>query len=194
MRKMRQRILIYGDSNVWGARFGGSRVPHSRRWANQVRRMLRGRADITTNGVCGRVAGSFRTDKPHKNGHDYFVECLHAALPVGLVIIALGTNDLQQRFHRTADDIIADLTWYAECASGVRVVYILPPPFAVDDTSGPEFTSESLAVQQQLITRRAELGDTIVLGRLPLSDGLHFSPRGHDRVAKIVRNYIRKKL
>ena len=186
--------MIYGDSNVWGARFGGSRIPYSRRWANQVRRMLRGRADITVDGVCGRVAGSFRTDKPHKNGHDYFVECLHAALPVDLVIIALGTNDLQQRFHRAADDIIADLTWYAECASGVRVVYILPPPFAVDDTSGPEFTSESLAVQQQLITRRAELGDTIVLGRLPLSDGLHFSPRGHDRVAKIVRNYIQERL
>ena len=186
--------MIYGDSNVWGARFGGSRIPYSRRWANQVRRMLRRRVDIVVDGVCGRVAGSFRTDKPHKNGHDYFVECLHAALPVDLVIIALGTNDLQQRFHRAADDIIADLTWYAECASGVRVVYILPPPFAVDDTSGPEFTSKSLAVQQQLITRRTELGDTIVLGRLPLSDGLHFSPCGHDRAAKIVRNYIRKKL
>lgn len=108
---MRQRILIYGDSNVWGARFGGSRIPYSRRWANQVRRMLRRRVDIVVDGVCGRVAGSFRTDKPHKNGHDYFVECLHAALPVDLVIIALGTNDLQQRFHRAADDIIADLTW-----------------------------------------------------------------------------------
>lgn len=63
---MRQRILIYGDSNVWGARFGGSRIPYSRRWANQVRRMLRRRVDIVVDGVCGRVAGSFRTDKPHK--------------------------------------------------------------------------------------------------------------------------------
>ena len=33
-----KRIFIYGDSNVWGDSFVGSRVRHSDRWVNRLKR------------------------------------------------------------------------------------------------------------------------------------------------------------
>ena len=79
----------------------------------------------------GRVAGEFRTDKPHKNGKATFAKSLSDAGPLDLIIVALGTNDLQQRFERTASDIIDDLLSY-KTTSLVPIVYILPPNFQVD--------------------------------------------------------------
>lgn len=59
-----KRILIYGDSNVWGANFTSKRIRYSDRWVNRLGRALRGREQVTADGVRGRVAGDFRTDKP----------------------------------------------------------------------------------------------------------------------------------
>ncbi|RKV99643.1 MAG: arylesterase, partial [Candidatus Saccharimonas sp.] len=87
-----KRILIYGDSNVWGANFASKRICYSDRWVNRLGRTLRGRAQVTADGVRGRVAGDFRTDKPHKNGLSTFTTALQKADNFDLIIIALGTN------------------------------------------------------------------------------------------------------
>ena len=92
-----KRVFIYGDSNVWGDTFVGPRVRYSDRWVNRLKRELRGKAHIITNGLSGRVAGDFCKAKPYKNGKHTFAEALQQAGNVDIVIIALGTNDLQQQ-------------------------------------------------------------------------------------------------
>ncbi len=81
-----KRILIYGDSNVWGENFIGARVRYSDRWANRLRKDLRGKARVIADGLPGRVAGEFRTDKPHKNGKATFAKSLSDAGPLDLII------------------------------------------------------------------------------------------------------------
>jgi len=181
-----KRILIYGDSNVWGDNFAGPRIPYSLRWVNRLRRLERGNLMIIANGVPGRVAGNFRLDKQECNGKNDFVKQYTQASPVDTVIIALGTNDLQDRFHRSVEDIIEDLLWYKEAARGVDVVYLLPPYFDTGEASGPEFTVKSNNILKELIRRKDELGDVIYVGSIELSDGIHFSEKGHSLVAKIV--------
>ena len=161
-----KRILIYGDSNVWGANFASKRICYSDRWVNRLGRALRGRAQVTADGVRGRVAGDFRTDKPDKNGLPAFTTALQKADNFDLIIIALGTNDLQQRFARTPEDIVRDLLEYRNLAGKTPIIYILPPCFDTSDNS-------------------------IELPKLPLSDGLHFSPLGHYQVFKIVREVLK---
>ena len=81
-----KRIFIYGDSNVWGDSFVGSRVRHSNRWVNRLKRELRGKAHIIADGLSGRVAGDFCKAKPYKNGKHTFVEALQQAGNVDIVI------------------------------------------------------------------------------------------------------------
>ena len=183
-----KRILIYGDSNVWGENFIGARVRYSDRWTNRLRKDLRGKARVIADGLPGRVAGEFRTDKPHKNGKATFAKSLSDAGPLDLIIVALGTNDLQQRFERTASDIIDDLLSY-KTTSLVPIVYILPPNFQVD--ASPEFTETSEKLRQELLRHQNELGGSIELPKLPLSDGIHFSPQGQRQVPNIVRKMLR---
>jgi hypothetical protein len=186
-----KRVFIYGDSNVWGDTFVGPRVRYSDRWVNRLKRELRGKAHIIANGLSGRVAGDFCKAKPYKNGKHTFAEALQQAGNVHIVIIALGTNDLQQQYNRTAQAIIHDLTDYQKLAHGANIIYILPPAFSTGEDSGPEFTEQSEEIRQEILRDKDSLGEYIELPLMPLSDGIHFSAKGHRLLARIVKNALK---
>jgi lysophospholipase L1-like esterase len=186
-----KRVFIYGDSNVWGENFAGPRIPYHLRWANRLKRSLRDIYKITTDGVSGRVAGNYRSDKPELNGQSTFRESYEKAEHVDIVVIALGTNDLQERFNRSADNIIDDLSWYSNATDGGKVIYLLPPNFNDTEESGPEFTSKSQKLRHQIIKKRGELIDYIAVDNIELSDGVHFSKQGHKLIANTVGERLR---
>ena len=186
-----KRIFIYGDSNVWGDSFVGSRVRYSDRWVNRLKRELRGKAHIIADGVPGRVAGDFCKAKPHKNGKQAFAKALQRAGNVDIIIIALSTNDLQQQYGRTAQAVIHDLTDYQKLAHGANIIYILPPAFSTGEDSGPEFTEQSEEIRQEILRDKDSLGEYIELPLMPLSDGIHFSAKGHRLLARIVKNALK---
>ena len=186
-----KRIFIYGDSNVWGDSFVGSRVRYSDRWVNRLKRELRGKAHIIANRIPGRIAGDFCKAKPHKNGKQAFTKALQQAGNVDTIIIALGTNDLQQQYGRTARTIIQDLTDYQKLADSADVIYLLPPAFSTGEDSGPEFTEQSEEIRQEILRDKDSLGEYIELPPMPLSDGIHFSAKGHRLLARIVKNALK---
>ena len=186
-----KRIFIYGDSNVWGDSFVGSRVRYSDRWVNRLKRELRGKAHIIADGLSGRVAGDFCKVKPYKNGKQAFAKALQRAGKVDIIIIALSTNDLQQQYGRTAQAVIHDLTDYQKLAHGANIIYILPPAFSTGEDSGPEFTEQSEEIRQEILRDKDSLGEYIELPLMPLSDGIHFSAKGHRLLARIVKNALK---
>ena len=108
-----------------------------------------------------------------------------------IIIISLGTNDLQQQYNRTAQAIIQDLIDYQKLAHGTNVIYILPPAFSTGEDSGPEFTEQSEEVRQEILRHKDSLGEYIELPPMPLSDGIHFSAKGHRLVARVVKNALK---
>ena len=54
----------------------------------------------------------------HKNGHTYLAPCLESHAPLDLVIIMLGTNDLESRFGLGAHDIAAGAGELVKLVSG----------------------------------------------------------------------------
>ena len=186
-----KRIFIYGDSNVWGDTFVGPRVRYSDRWVNRLKQELRGKAHIIANGLSGRVAGDFCKAKPYKNGKQAFAKALQRAGNVDIIIIALGTNDLQQQYNRTAQAIIQDLTDYQKLADSADVIYLLPPAFSTGEDSGPEFTEQSEEIRQEILRDKDSLGEYIELPFIPLSDGIHFSAKGHRLVARVVKQALK---
>lgn len=191
---MMKRVFVYGDSNVWGDNLAGPRVPYYLRWTNRLRKTLRNDYKFIVNGVCSRVAGDYRSDKPSRNGQSYFRQAYEAAGHVDIVIIALGTNDLQERFGRSVNDIINDLLWYRNVANQSEVIYVLPPNFSDAEESGPEFTTKSQKIRSQLIENKDRLVNYIVVENIELSDGVHFSAQGHKMMAKIVGERLKAEI
>ena len=91
-----RRILCYGDSNTWGFTPGtGVRYDTDTRWTAVAQKELGEHYTIIEEGLNART-----TVYPHprsigRNGRDFLVPCLISQKPLDLVVLMLGTNDLQ---------------------------------------------------------------------------------------------------
>ncbi len=152
------RILAYGDSNTWGWRpvdigFQTTRFADSERWAGVLETALEARlgepTKVIVDGLVGRTTdvdrdqiGSLTADD--FNGAESLPERLAQSNPLNLVVIMLGTNDLQQAIQRQPTDIAGALLRMSELARASNqalysvypapeVVLVAPP--ALGDTS-----------------------------------------------------------
>jgi lysophospholipase L1-like esterase len=103
-------ILAYGDSNTWGAvpqpyRGAGGRFGNER-WTRVLQAALGNGVELFEEGLNGRttclddpIEGAIR------NGERYLPVALLTHMPLDLVIVMLGTNDLKARLSMTAGDI-----------------------------------------------------------------------------------------
>ena len=92
-----KRILCYGDSNTYGhdpAR-GGARLPREQRWPGALAGLLGEGYEILEEGLCGRTTVLEDPTAPGLNGLSYLGPCLLSHRPLDLIILMLGTNDLQ---------------------------------------------------------------------------------------------------
>jgi len=88
------------------ARGGGHRFAPDRRWPGVMRRQLGVGWLVIEEGHPSRT--TVRDDPiegGHKNGLKALPICLESHMPLDLVILMLGTNDLKHRFAATAGDI-----------------------------------------------------------------------------------------
>ena len=197
------RILIYGDSNVWGDKgFGENGAPLGRyaakqQWPNILQRLLGDEYDIIQAGLCGRTAGEYAEQAPYLGGKIGYEIALREASPVEGVIIALGVNDVS---HKRASDeqIVADLQWYStytrayaadsenDMVSSGNVWYIAPvqryKPLA----------SKLHCIDEKLRTTHATISNPLDDNDDYAPDGIHFSLQGHRRVAQAVYDAIKQ--
>ncbi len=104
-------ILCFGDSNTYGAvptlaRTGRHRYSPERRWPGVMRRQLGAGWEVVEEGHPSRT--TLRDDPiegAHKNGLRALRICLESHMPLDLVIVMLGTNDLKHRFAANPSDI-----------------------------------------------------------------------------------------
>jgi len=88
-------ILCYGDSNTWGAVPGIlTRHPFSVRWPGVLSKELGSGCQIVEDGINGRRTVWEDPENPCRNGLEGLGYALYRAKPLDLVILMLGTNDL----------------------------------------------------------------------------------------------------
>lgn len=203
-----KKILIYGDSNTWGDNFiTGIRLEDNKQWPNILQKRLGSNYKIIQEGLPGRVAGNCELVKTYKNGKSTFISTFRTCSPVDIVIIALGTNDLQVKYNKSSDDIINDLLWYKDIIleqyndlddrlkyfndKEPRIIYLLPPKFDIEKCDGI-FNNNSEKIRQSLKELKNKIDDVIILEDLPLvDDGIHLSSKGHIMLADIVEEVIK---
>lgn len=104
------RILCYGDSNTWGffpePEPPAARHPAAHRWPRVMAAALGPDVEVIEEGLNGRTTDVADPAHPELTGAGldgaaYLPACLASHLPLDLVVIMLGTNDLKAQFARS---------------------------------------------------------------------------------------------
>ena len=99
-------VVAFGDSNTWGYEPGaGVRLAPETRWTGVMQLELGPAWRVIEEGLNGRTTVFDDPIEPDRRGADYLPPCLRSHAPLDLLIIALGCNDLKQRFSASAGDI-----------------------------------------------------------------------------------------
>ena len=199
-------ILCYGDSNTWGA------VPNENRrydlherWAGVLRDALGGGFWLIEEGLSGRTTvHSDPIEGAHKNGLTHLPAVLESHVPLDLVIIMLGTNDLKMRFSVSAFDIaqgagtlvhaIQQGTW----GNVPHVLLIAPPPltkltyfadmFAGGVEKSRQFAAEYRRVAGELNCAFFDAGTVVTTSD---GDGVHWEAEDHRKLGFALVDVVR---
>ncbi|HSX04890.1 MAG TPA: SGNH/GDSL hydrolase family protein [Candidatus Saccharimonadales bacterium] len=211
-------VLCYGDSNTYGQTPDRSRrYSANERWTGILQQQLGDGYYVIEEGLGGRTTDLRHVDpnKPSRNGLVYFRACIDSHMPLDIVIIMLGTNDLKTIYHRSAEDVAQSLKQYPEyldayCAgNGIkRPRIILVSPAYMDETA-PHFTESmprpgiydavSAQKSKQLaepIKRLAQETTCEFFDAGPVTrtgdDGCHLDQPSHQRLADALAVLVRK--
>lgn len=207
-----KKILIYGDSNLWSFNHKeNKRLEEKYRWGNMLQDYLKNEYEIIQEGLPGRIAGNCDELKKYKNGKDTFEAIFRTQAPIDIIIIALGTNDLQTMYSRNHNEIYNDLMWYKALVNNIfedpiykvrffnncclpRFIYVLPANFDYQKDAKNLYNENSEKERLLLIEKfkHEYVGDYVILNDIELADGdgLHYTIGGQRKVFEIVKEII----
>lgn len=144
-------VLCYGDSNTHGAKpdRSGRYVSHER-WTGILQDELGSDYYVIEEGLGGRTTDleHHNPGKATRNGIDYFKACVDSHMPLNIIVIMLGTNDLKTIYKRSAEDVATALRQYPEyvmnyCKDRNQKVprIILVSPAYMDETASKFYES-----------------------------------------------------
>ena len=173
-------LVCFGDSNTWGyvPGSGGERFPRAQRWPVILQRLLGEEWEVVAEGLSGRTATVERPDSEGRNGLPYLLPCLHSHAPVDVVVVFLGTNDVNYVADERVARCVARLVEIVR-RCGAEPLVVCPAPFDGHDLEA---------------SFRAELDcDVLVAPPYPVVDGdvEHLDADGHAALAAAVAEHLR---
>ena len=213
MEAVLSAILCYGDSNTWGFDIeswkpaepvGLARFAQDIRWPGVLAAELGKGHRVIEEGLNGRTTvWDDPVEGEHRNGRRYLLACLESHAPIDAVVLALGTNDLKERFSASPADIAAGAAALARIVLGSgtgpggkppRLLIVAPFPLGEGIRSSPFgeiFGYERGLEKSKLLASRYE-AEAAALGAGFLDaggivtahplDSLHLSAASHRRL------------
>ena len=211
---MMKTVLCYGDSNTYGyVPETGMRYPRDVRYPGRLQILLGDEYAVIEEGCNGRTTIYDDPIDGWKNGLDYLRPCLNSHKPIDIVILMLGSNDLKQTFHLTAEqiaenagvlvDVIKEFT--AEKQGFVpKIILVSPPEIGTGIKTSPfygAFSEEAVSESKRFSENYKKVADSkgciffnaaqyIYPSKV---DSLHLTVEGHkvlaEELCKVVRAY-----
>lgn len=203
-----KRIVCFGDSNTWGYNpEDGSRYPENVRWTGLLQTLLGDEFKIIEEGQNGRtIVNADPWEWGTKAGIDYVIPMLESQMPVDLLIIMLGSNDMKDKFNLPAPDIAGSMQnmllkikshadYHLNCPD-MKILLVTPPLIGENFANSPFApffnadkvinTSKELAKWYELVANQFGClffdASAIVSGGD--TDSLHLDPQGHKKLAE----------
>ncbi|MEO3435103.1 GDSL-type esterase/lipase family protein [Inquilinus sp. CAU 1745] len=208
------RILVYGDSNSWGwrpnAEAEARRLPAAERWPSVMDDALGQDYEVVVDAMNGRTTNvDYAEGWGSHSGEDFngqrgLPAAIEGAVPIDLVIIFLGANDLKPEFDRTPQEIAAgamELATLAAEQSEAEVLVVVPP--ALGDISGTPMAdgfAGAEAKSRRLPAAFAQAADAtgipLFTDAAPIDslDGIHMTAQAHTRVGEAIADRVREVL
>lgn len=210
---MRRTVLCYGDSNTYGAAVvprPDNRYDYEERWPGVLADCLGTGWLVIEEGLNGRT--TVRDDPvegEYRNGKTYLLPCLYSHMPLDLVAVMLGTNDLKTRFNASPSDIAQGLGTLVSMVRSAAVgrggqspeiLVIAPPPILETLPLHAEMFvgafQKSLQLAGQYAALATSLGthffDGASVARSSPADGFHLDAEAHRALGLAVAGMIRK--
>lgn len=200
-----KNILCYGDSNTWGAIPGVlRRFDPDVRWTGVLAKALGSGYQIHEDGINGRRTVWDDPVNPCRNGLDALGYALYRTKPLDLVVVMLGTNDLN---HTDAEGYYLGLSVLCrrilaagQCFPGTSEVFPNGPKLLI---VSPIRTSPTLALYENSCkfaeqTRRLaeELNvpwfDAASVAEPSDADGCHMAAESHKKLGLALEKVIRE--
>ena len=192
-----KRIMIFGDSNTWGyvpvASGTTTRYPEDVRWPGVLRAALGQGYEVIDEGLSARTTDLPDPTLPHisgagLDGSAYLPAAIATHLPLDLVVIMLGTNDLKKMFDRSPLRIALGVgTSYTP----PKVLVLCPPPLGnvapperAERFAGGLEKSKALPAYYEAIAEAAG-AEFLDVGKLTATDGvdgIHLSAAAHKAI------------
>ena len=205
-------ILCYGDSNTWGYEPGtGNRYPRDKTWPGVLRKALGEGYFVIDEGLNGRTTvwdDPTQLFPEKRNGLKYLIPCLESHMPLDLVIIMLGTNDLKRRFSASPVEVAKSIKALVEAVqrSGAgpgggspKILIIAPPKIEWpiefgEELEGAEEKSKKLSQYYRLIAKEmgCEFLDASEIVSPSKVDGVHLGLDGHRKLGEALAIHVRR--
>ena len=209
---MIRTVLCYGDSNTWGAATVArpdDRYAPDERWPGVLRAALGSTWLVIEEGLGGRTTVSDDPVEwnPDKNGARFLPVALHSHRPLDVVLIMLGTNDLKDRFGKSAWDVaqgvgvLVDLVKLNAVGRGgatPEIVVICPPLMLESLPKHPDLFAGGPAKARDLSRhmkaaadeRGVRFFDAASVAKSSAVDGFHLDPDAHQAIGKALAGVI----
>lgn len=205
-------VVCFGDSLTWGFNpLDKSRYSHEVRWTRRLQHELGPTFHIIEEGVNGRTTVFEDPTRGDKNGLAHLATVRKTHMPIDIMIIMLGSNDLQDRFNMSADAIglaMGRILFAATQATddvegrAPKVLLMAPPPLG--DFTGLEYeglysNAHGGAQSQRLAEVYARLAEQYGAAFLDAGkhisaspvDAIHFEAAPQAELAKVIANAVR---
>lgn len=218
-------ILCYGDSNTWGCigRWVESSIPSERyntdtRWTMIAQKALGDKFHIIEEGLGGRTTIYTHSTETWKSGEFYLKPCLYSHRPLDLVVIMLGTNDLQIKKDITEEELPIGITKLvdiiqsnANCGRNMippKILIIAPIEVRPSDPNGRVAVYEKFRcdIGRNLSLKLPEVYEKVArekgcyflnaqeFAKPGPADGIHFDPESHIQLGRAVADFIRNEI
>ncbi|WP_051328942.1 SGNH/GDSL hydrolase family protein [Geminicoccus roseus] len=216
-----KRVMVFGDSNSWGwipitEGFPSTRYAQDERWPGVLQEQLGEGYEVVVEALSGRTTDLADPTVPNVTGAalvgaDYLSPAIASHLPLDLVVIMLGTNDLKAMYDRSPYRIalgmgkLVDIV--QDTGGGVgtsypapKVLVLAPPPLgelspqAFQDlfAGGPE-KSRRLGELYEPVARAggAEFLDIGQVTPTDGVDGIHFTKEAQRKIGMAVADKVK---
>lgn len=204
-------ILAFGDSLTWGAIPGSDqRHAFADRWPNVLEQELGASVRVIENGVNGRTTVRDDPVSPDRNGARHLPGLLDAHSPVDVVIMMLGTNDLNFCYGGRAFEAMRGMDRlveiirhhpYTRAMDAPKVVLVSPPHLtaAQDEPDYDEYFGAAIDESHKLaglyervaVERGCASYDAASVSSVSPIDGCHLDAANSSAIGKGLAPMIR---
>lgn len=202
-----KKIICYGDSNTFGYNpSDGTQYDENTRWTSVLQKRLGAEYEVINEGMCDRT-GFVNNPKGFMfSAPKHFPKLISKSENIDLLILWLGTNDLQTQYDISMGAIEKGLENLIKLAEEkVKNIIIIPPVILSEKIlEGPfnyQFDNVSVIKSRKIGRIFRQIDNIYQCGYFDVNkittpsdiDGLHYDENSHKLIGEKLAEFIREK-